>query len=191
MIGTVIATFAGAMIAANAAANTISAFVNIPGGAINLATVTIVGQAVGAGMYQSARNSARNLLKLNYLAQLAMCLLLFVFVKPITGMLNLSYEALGTTIEILRIYCVMAVLFEPTAFGLACSLRAAGDLRSTMMVSTASAFLVRAAFSYLLVFAFGLQVHGIWLAMYLDWIARGILFVRRFRGDKWLSKALV
>ena len=37
MIGTVIATFAGAMIAANAAANTISAFVNIPGGAINLA----------------------------------------------------------------------------------------------------------------------------------------------------------
>lgn len=191
LIGTVIATFSGAMIAANAAANTISGFVNIPSGAINLATVTIVGQAVGAGLYQNARNSAKRLMKLSYLAQLVMCLALFVFVKPVTAMLNLSPEAFETTVQVLRLYCVMAVLFEPIAFGLPNALRAAGDLRHTMVVAVASAFLVRAAFSYLLVYGFGMTVHGIWIAMYLDWIARGILFVRRFRGDKWLTKALV
>ena len=50
--------------------------------------------------------------------------------------------------------------------------------------------LVRTVFSFVLV-QFGLGVHGIWLAMYMDWITRGALFMLRFRGNKWLEKALV
>ncbi len=190
VIGTIIATFPGAMVAANAAANTLSGFVNIPSAAINLAMVNIVGQLVGAGQHKEARNSTLKLLKLNILSQLSMCLLLFAFMGPVTGMLHMSAEAHTETIRILRLYCLMAVLFEPVAFGLPSALRAAGDTKNTMYVSIASVFLVRTVFSYVLVQA-GLGVHAIWLAMYLDWIARGVLFILRFRGNKWLEKALV
>ncbi|MGI6634024.1 MAG: MATE family efflux transporter [Christensenellales bacterium] len=190
VIGTIIATFPGAMIAANAAANTLSGFINIPSSAINLAMMTIVGQAVGAGRTQEARSSTKRLLRLSMLLKFVMCLLMFIGVHPITGLLSLSSQAHMETTRILRLYCLMSVVFEPLSFGLPCALRAAGDTKNTMYISIASVFLVRTVFSFVLV-QFGLGVHGIWLAMYMDWITRGALFMLRFRGNKWLEKALV
>lgn len=191
IIGTVIARFPSPMIAANAAANTLSTLLSIPSSALSTAAVPIVGQAVGAGMPEQARSSAKKLLALRYMASCIISVVLFVLLEPVTRLLSLGEEAFRITQSIMRLYCVLAVVLEPLAFGLAYFLRAAGDTKHTMVVSIASAFLARVVFSYLFVYAFNMGIHGIWLAMYVDWVVRGALFIRRFRGDRWLTKAVV
>ena len=71
-------------------------------------------------------------------------------------------------------------------------LRAAGDALFTMGVSLASMFTFRLGLSYLLSPAtlfgipmLGLGLRGVWIAMCLDWVVRGIFFYLRFRSGKW------
>ena len=66
-------------------------------------------------------------------------------------------------------------------------LRAANDVRFTMLVSLFSMWAFRIAFSYILALYFGLGVLGIWIAMCIDWLCRGIFFVVRFARGKWKS----
>lgn len=190
IIGTIFASFSGAMIAANAASNTISSLINVPAAAINLTTITVVGQCVGAGLLEEAEYNTKRLLSIRYIAHIIMSSVLFLFAGPLVRMLGISEEAALISIDILRIYAVVFFLFEPPAFGLPNTLRASGDTKYTMYGSLLSIFL-RVAFSYLLVYGFGLELHGIWIAMYLDWIVRGALFIPRFRSGAWKKHSLV
>lgn len=36
--------------------------------------------------------------------------------------------------------------------------------------------------------AMGMGVSGVWVAMVLEWAARGLVFLVRYRGEAWLSK---
>ena len=191
VVGTIFAGFSGAMIAANAASNTISALINVPAAAINLATITVVGQCVGAGLLDEAEYNAKRMMVLHYIAQTTMGGVLFLLAGPMVRMLGISEEATRISIDILRIYAVVSFLFEPPAFGLPNTLRAAGDTKYTMYAAIISMLLFRVGFSYLLVYGFGLELHGIWFAMYADWIARGALVVLRFRSGAWKKHSLV
>ena len=77
--------------------------------------------------------------------------------------------------------------------------RAASDVKFSMKISVFSMWVFRVALSY--VFAkeslslfgftipgFGMSVLGVWVAMYVDWVFRAILFVIRFVSGKWLTK---
>mgnify|MGYP000647684428 CR=1 FL=1 len=50
LVSSLTATFGTAAIAANAVANSIAGFANIPGIAIGLAMVTVIGRCIGAGV---------------------------------------------------------------------------------------------------------------------------------------------
>lgn len=62
LVSSLTATFGTAAIAANAVANSIAGFANIPGNAIGLAMVTVIGRCIGAGEKEQARNYSRKLL---------------------------------------------------------------------------------------------------------------------------------
>lgn len=191
VIGTIIATLSASAIAANAACNTISVIINMPGSAINFAMVTVVGQCVGAGLFEEARYNAKRLMKLQYLANIGAALLVLLLLKPLLSILQLSPEATQMAVSIMTLYCVLSGLVEPTAFGLPNCLRAAGDNRYTMYAAMASMVVLRVGFSYLLVYGFGLGLHGIWYAMYLDWIGRSAFFLKRFGSGRWQQHRLV
>lgn len=191
IIGTIIASLASNMIAANAAANTLSTLINIPCNALNLATITVVGQCIGAGLHNEAEYNAKRLLSMTFIAQFVMSGLLFIFVKPVVGILSLSADTAAITANILRVYCVLTIPFEPLAFGLPNSLRASGDNKYTMYSSILSMVVFRVGFAYMFVYGFNLGIHGIWYAMYFDWVSRSIFFVLRFRSGKWKKHSLV
>lgn len=190
-IGMMIATYSGAMIAANAAANTISTYVSIPANAINLVTITVVSQCIGARRGEEARAFTKKLQAATYGSIFLMAALVALFVNPIVGMLNLGPEAYGHTRQIILIYCGVSLLLWAPAFGLPNSLRAAGDNRFVMFAAVLSVLLFRVAGSFVFGNLLNMQVHGIWYAMYLDWIARSVFFVWRFRSGKWLEHRLV
>ena len=67
------------------------------------------------------------------------------------------------------------------------SLRAAGDVKFTLVVSMSSMWLCRVALCYLLCYTFNMGLDGVWYAMYADWMFRIIFFVTRFARGKWKS----
>ena len=62
LVSSLTATFGTAAIAANAVANSIAGFANIPGIAIGLAMVTVIGRCIGAGEKEQAKWYSRKLL---------------------------------------------------------------------------------------------------------------------------------
>lgn len=74
-----------------------------------------------------------------------------------------------------------------TAFGL----RAAGDVRFTMLVSVFSTVCVRLVFAYVLGVSCSMMTIGIVISMILDWCVRAIFNVWRVKSGKWKEFKLI
>ncbi|HIQ59230.1 MAG TPA: MATE family efflux transporter [Candidatus Merdivicinus intestinavium] len=182
-----ITSFGTNAVAANAIANSISGVINVPGQAIGLAMITVVGQCMGAGETDQAVSYTKKLMIVTYVTLGVMCLVLIPIADPLVGLFNLEPQSAEMAAEVLRWWSIFTMLFWPLAFTLPNSLRAAGDVVFTMTVSLLSMFIFRIGFSYLLGADWGLGMHllGVWIAMFIDWIARDIAFVIRFWRGKW------
>ena len=186
-----IASFGTMAIAANAMTNSVTGFVNVPGNAIGLALITVVGQCVGAGDFDAAKKYILKLTGLAYLCAWALSFALFFADGPLTHLFGLSPETARLAEEVINTFCIATVFFWPGAFTVPNGLRAAGDVRFTMLVSVMSMWVFRIGCSYLFCRAFDLGLVGVWLAMYVDWIVRMIVFgVRLFRGG-WKNRQVV
>lgn len=186
-----VATFGTVSIAANAVGNSICAIQCLPGNAIGLAMITVVGQCVGAGETEQARYYTRRLMKLVYLCMGTMNILMLLANGVITKPFDLTPETDLLARQLIAIHGAGAVLFWPLSFTLPNALRAAGDARFTMTVAVFSMAVFRIVLGYVFALTLGLGVIGVWLAMQVDWYFRIACFVVRFRGDRWLTKALV
>jgi len=186
-----VATFGTAAIAANAIASSISGFMNIPGSAMALAMITVVGQCVGADEYDWAVFYTKKLLKVAYASMGILGVLLFFTRLPIVKMFNLSAEATAGATQLLGLFSIFAIIFWTPSFVLPNALRAAGDNKFTMMVSMASMWIFRIGFSYVVGQYYNMGLMGVWIAMIIDWVARSAVFVWRFRNDKWKKAKVV
>ena len=65
-------------------------------------------------------------------------------------------------------------------------LRAANDVRYTMVVSIASMFTFRIIFSYLLGVGLGMGIIGVWIALLIDWGVRVTMFGLRYLHGDWM-----
>ena len=191
LVSSLTATFGTAAIAANAVANSVAGFANIPGIAIGLAIVTVIGRCIGAGEKEQAKYYSKRLLGLAYAGMVLADLALFALVKPIIACFALSAEAARIATQLLVSFAICAALIWPLSFTLPNVLRAAGDAKYTMEVSVFSMWVFRVASSYFFAGTMGLGVLGVWIGMYVDWGFRTLLFLIRYRRGKWLEKRVV
>ncbi|MEA5011184.1 MAG: MATE family efflux transporter [Angelakisella sp.] len=185
-----VASFGTAAIAANAVANSVGTCSSIPGSAIGLALITVVGQCVGAGDYAAAKRYTFKLVGIAFALIMTINVCLYFSTPFLTGLYGLPPQTTQLAQQLLYSYFALCV-FWPFAFPLPNGLRAAGDVKFTMAVSIFSMWVFRVGFSYLLGRYFGLGVLGVWIGMYIDWIFRGIAFVLRLAGSRWHNKAVV
>ena len=184
-----IALFGTTQIAANAVANNLDAVAVIPGQAMSLAMITVVGQCIGAGDIPQARRMANKLMKITYLINGACCLLTIAATPLVLKIYNMSPEAISLGMTLIFIHNGCAMLIWPASFTLPNVLRAANDVRYPMVCSVASMMLLRLASGYVLGVMCNLGAIGIWIAMVADWACRSICFFLRFRGTRWLRLA--
>ena len=179
---------AGLMLALlNAVANNIDNFGVIPGQALGLALITVVGQCVGAGDWDQVRSYTKRLVKLTYLCTWGLNAALLLGLPLILRLYSLTPETQWYAAVLIFIHNGCAMLFWPLAFTMPNALRAAGDVRVPMVISITSMLVVRVGGSYLLGLHFGLGAIGVWLAMVGDWVVRLICFVLRARKKLWLE----
>ena len=181
----VIAVFGTVQIAANAVANTMDTLGVLPGQTMNLAIITVVGQCVGAKAYDQARYYTRKLLKWTYVATACLNIPMLLLLPWILPVFNVGDETLRLARILITMHNGCAMLLWPLAFTLPNALRAASDVKYTMVVSIASMALFRVVFSYILGDGLGWGAIGVWAAMILDWICRVTFFVVRYRGGRW------
>ena len=181
----IIAMFGTTQIAANAIANNLDSMGVLPGTAMCLAIITVVGRCVGASDFEQAEYYAKKMMKLTYIIN-GICCLVVILTMPVTLRLyGVSGETrhLGAVLALIHNGC--AIFLWPAGFCLPNVMRAANDVKFPMCVSIASMFIFRIGLSYVTGVAWGLGAIGVWIAMIIDWIVRITFFAIRFFSGKW------
>ena len=186
-----ISTFGTSAIAANAISNTVCSLSNVPASAIGLAVITVVGQCIGAGQKEQAFRYSRKLLQTAYAVLILMNLIVILALDPLISCFSLEAESAALAKEVIFVFCIVSSLIWPLSFTLPNPMRAAGDVTFPMIVSIASMWIFRVALGYILCLNFSFNLHGVWIAMYADWICRLSFYVYRFYRKKWLNKKAV
>lgn len=179
--------FGTAATAANSIAFSIVDFPNIPGAAMGLALITVVGQCVGAGEKEQATYYTKKILRTAYKGIWGTDILLILFAPVIVTFFHLSQEAMDMSVVILRLFGMVSIFIWPMSFTLPNALRAAGDVMYTMVVSVASMWAIRVGLAYVLGVMLGFGLTGVWVAMFLDWACRTAFFGYHFYSGKWLE----
>lgn len=181
----IIAGFGTVQIAANAVANTMDGMGCIIGKSMGLAILTVVGQSVGTGDYNVVRYYIKKCMKITYALHAAWNLLLLATLPLTIRLFHLSPETQRLALLLIVIHCGCAIFIWPTSFAFPNALRAANDVRFTMVVSMTSMVVCRILLSVVLGQFLQWGAVGVWVAMVVDWIARSTCFLLRYRSGKW------
>ncbi len=184
MIQSLVSTLGTSAIAAFAVASNIVTIEYLPGNALGLGLITVVGQCVGAGEFEQAKKYTKKIIAANYIILIFVATGLAVFSTPVVGIYNLSSEASAIAVSMIVVHSI-AMTIWPTSFTLPNALRAASDVKFTMTVSVCSMWIFRIGLSYLLILGFQMNIMGVWIAMFADWLFRDFCFITRFIRGKW------
>ena len=185
MVQGLIAGLGTSAITANAIASTVGGLGVLPGSAIGLALITVVGQCAGAGDYTAVKHYTRKLLKLTYMIMSVLNVIIIFLIPLILQLYGVSEETSAIATRLLIYHCILASLIWPSSFTLPNALRAVNDVKFTMWTSMVSMWVWRIGFSYVLVRSFHMGVLGVWIAMTIDWLFRSICFLTRFRKESY------
>lgn len=180
MVQGIVASFGTTAIAANAMANTIAGVAIIPGVALGIAMITIVGQCVGADDEKQMRYYTKKLLMIAYAALLVLNILVMLGLDGLIWIYNLEPATSEIARKIIILHTICTILVWPFSFVLPNALRAANDVKFTMIASMVSMWTFRILFSYILAKGMQLGVMGVWVAMFIDWGFRSLCYGLRF-----------
>ena len=136
---------------------------------IGIGLMTVVGQSIGAGRQEEAKYYIVKLAGYAEVAMIISCILVYIAARPVTVLAGMSEESTALCMQmILAITIVKPLLWVPS-FTPPNGLRAAGDVRFSMITATLTMWLCR-----------------VWYGMFADWGVRGVIFTIRFVRGKWL-----
>ena len=182
-----ISTFGTIQIAANAVGNAMAPLQYMPGNAVGLTMVTVIGRCVGAEEKEQAKKYALKLLGITYLRIGTISIFMCIFAKPLIGIYGLSYESSMLAYKLMILHSVAVSTVWPTGFTLPNSFRAASDVKFTMITSITSMWIFRVGLSYVFALYMNMGVLGVWLAMFCDWTFRACVYGTRYITGKWLK----
>ncbi|WP_251447431.1 MATE family efflux transporter [Vermiculatibacterium agrestimuris] len=175
-----------AALAANNIATTAEGLCYLPAYGIGYAAIALVGQAVGAG----SREDAKAYGDLTAILGSFLCLVtgtaLFLFATPLASLFNSDAQVVAEAALALRVVAFAEPFFALSII-LTSALRGADDVRFPMMVGLAGMWFIRVPLACLLVLRFSWGLAGVWFAMSMDLVLRGVLCALRWRKGKWVA----
>ncbi|MBR2406957.1 MAG: MATE family efflux transporter [Clostridia bacterium] len=184
----VVSVFGTVHITANAVSNSLTMLEFIPGSAIGLAMITIVGRCIGAGEFGQAKAYSHKLLGIAYGCIVSVSVVTVAALQPLLGIYSLSAESFELARTLILAHSALVCTLWPLSFTIPNAFRAAGDVKYPMIVSVATMWICRVGFSYLFGLWLGWGVIGVWAAMFSDWLFRAAFFAYRYFKGIWLKK---
>jgi putative MATE family efflux protein len=171
--------------------NAIALLFQIGPNALGIAIVTIVGQCVGRRNIEDARKFIYSLIGLSSIFFVVADLILLPLFPLLIKLFNPPDEIVPTIFTLILVSAIAQPILWSPSFIMPSALRAAGDSNFTSIASLLSMWLLRVVLGYILGITLGFGIIGVWVAMIVEWGARGIIFGWRFKGKKWYAHKLV
>lgn len=152
---------------------------------------TVIGQCMGARNIDAANFYFKKLNKITFVLSILWNAFIFIITPLIVRYSAISAQAKSLVIWLVLINNIFNGIAYPFAGSLGNGLRAAGDVKFTMIASISLTIAARLFFSALFGLAFGWGVIGVAIGMSMDLVFRGILFIYKknlFEGGSCDSK---
>ncbi len=187
MITLIVAPLGVIAIAANAFAVTAESLCYMPGFGIGDAATTLVGQSYGARRLDLARRLGYVTVGMGMAVMTIMGAILYVTAPYVMGMLSPVSEICNLGTEVLRIEAWAEPMYAASivAYGVMVGV---GDTVIPAAMNFVSIWLVRIPIAAILASSIGLK--GVWLAMCIELIFRGAIFLWRLIRGSWLRNGL-
>ena len=190
-IQSTVSTLGTVAIAAQAMTNILENLNGIAGIGVGVGLMTIVGQCMGANRKDEAVYYIKKLSVIAEVTIIASCLLVFVLTRPVTMLGGMEKTSADMCWHMVMWITIVKPIMWVSAFVPAYGLRAAGDVKFSMISSCAVMWLCRFCLSVLLIRGLGFGPMGVWIGMFADWTVRAVLFTWRFHSRKWLEHKVI
>ena len=175
-------------IAANSFAVTAESLCYMPGYGIGAAATTLIGQSIGAGRQDLTRRLGWMTTLFGVAVMTVSGAAMFIAAPWMISLLSPDPAIVSLGAEVLRIEAFAEAMYAASivASGV---FRGAGDTLVPSCMNFFSMWAVRIPLSALLAPRLGL--HGAWIGMCVELNVRGILFLIRLAGKRWMKSAAV
>ncbi len=190
-IQSTVSTLGTTAIAAQAMTNILEGLNGVAAVGIGIGLMTVVGQCMGAGRKDEAVYYVKKLTLIGEIGMILNCLLVYVLAGPITVIGAMEPESAALCLYMVGWITIMKPIFWVPSFIPVYGMRAAGDVRFSMLVSTISMWLCRVSLCIFLVKVLDFGPMAVWIGMFTDWGIRGVIFTFRFYSKKWLAHKVI
>lgn len=190
-IQSTVSTLGTAAIAAQAMTNILENMNGIAAMGIGIGLMTIVGECIGAGRRDEAIYYTK---KLSWIAEVVVvisCILVYLLTEGITKVGGMEPESAKMCLFMMGWITVVKPLVWVLAFIPAYGMRAAGDVKFSMILSCISMWICRVSLCIFLCRVMGFGPIAVWIGMFTDWTVRGIVYMIRFRSRKWMDHQVI
>lgn len=158
----------------------------MPGIGFATAATAMVGQYLGAGDVRGAQRSTAISLLMAVAIMGTMGMLFFSFPVLFLKMFTDDPDIIAMGAVLLRIVAFTQI---PECIGMVIpgALRGAGDTRIVVYITLLGMWLVRLGFTWIFLNYLNWGLMGAWIAMFLDWSIRSVLYWFRFKSGGWKS----
>lgn len=177
-----------AAIAAQAMTNIFENVNGVAGIGVGIGLMTITGQCLGAGRKDEAIYYTKKMIRWGYIAILISCLFTYAIARPVTVLAGMSSESASLCIYMLGWITIAKPILWSPSFITPYAMRAAGDVKFSMIVATLTMWLCRVSLATFLIRVVGVGPIGVWIGMFADWAIRGVIFTIRFYKGRWIHK---
>lgn len=190
-IQSTVSTLGTTAIAAQAMTNNLEMLNGTAAMGVGIGLMTIVGECIVAGREDEAVYYVKKLSCVAEMIIIGCCLLVFALTKPITILGGMEPESARMCFQMMAWITVVKPLVWVVSFIPAYGMRAAGDVRFSMITSCVSMWVFRFCLCVFLIRVIGMGPLAVWFGMFTDWTIRGIVFIWRFHSRKWLKHKVV
>ena len=189
-IQSTVSTMGTAAIAAQAMTNILENVNGIFGVGVGMCLMTVVGQCLGAGLKEEAKYYIIKLSGIAELGIIASCLFVYLIAGPITVLGGMETESAHMCIEMIGAITIVKPIVWVLSFVPAYGMRAAGDVKFSMLTSIITMWGCRVALCIALVRIFRMGPMAVWYGMFADWTVRSVIFSIRFLSGRWIKKVV-
>ena len=163
----------------------ILSFSFVIGFGFSIAGATLVGQHLGAKNKDQARRAGWGAMRLSIISMTFFGIIITLLAEPLARFMIDNDEVVRLTVIFIWLLGSMQPLMA-IEFSLGGALRGAGDTKTPLVITLTCLLFIR-VFLAVIFFLLDARIEIIFSTLVADYVVKGVLYVARFKSDKWMN----